>query len=1327
MEKSQQLIVYAIHDFQAENPDELSFSAGEAIEVTEKDDLYGDGWWQGRNTKGQLGLFPQAYTIPAASVPSGQQLASSVNPSATSQPTMHETLFEVQNAIDQLHHPSNSTSSLPPPSPLTPESTKPSKEVDDDTESSHIQPHSNPAQARAILAQKAQADSYNNSHAMVMEKLKSASNQFHPTHRTSLNSLVSVPGIGDIELSEESDIEDDDHDSLGKHRISPSRSSTLVTTDTQASKSKSTQLKPISPTFHPSAPKLSQQQSSDCARQTAFKPGPFSAAAIALGLTGSPKDKDKDKNSSFQKGHHHQKPSTSSLLSDKGLDLREHFNLISAPVASTLRMSRESSQFTNLPALSDLDNRIPNSAPSDIHHIAPNGSTTPSTSRGTDDKPPSPLERLSDTVAVPTRTRLTTRSQENLKVTSSDSHQRKASVCSTGNCALPVHQQNAQPANPSQSIVKDSKTSVSTADSSSVKGSRSRSSSHVEQFVSIEDQSTSPATSTFPSSAGARQGDGSFSSSHSRPPKPLGFASFSSAFPDQWTVTEVSEWAKAKGLDEFTVGKFMEHEITGDVLLELDVNALKEIDLTAFGRRVRVIKAIEELKKTMLVQKPNQPSPLSPLSDGIHHLTSSSLGSSLQPSPLPNPRKELGKSHGVRLSINSKQDYSPFPKAYHASVDVSDQEVGLAHKSSGDSAFRASGFRGHAKRPSDASVFSFNRRQENELGSSSREELGATSNNLPSGNKRTSSGAGVPLQTNFAIPDGSQTKHQRNQSKATIEPKGRSRASSWAHVTEIPENDLSDTIQEPAPLDEPIALDAQETNVDEKPKKVKKKKLRIQKAPGTANSVKNRKNSFETPDARPPSPDTPEKSHEPPNTKSRTSFLGNLRGRKPPPKLNSQSPVNQSTPTSQNAEAEGRPGSSSGQPLSTNGRATRSLFHFGHEKVQGQAQHQIQHLSPLAESKNAISSPLPVENKEPELPGAKNPGETRTALERIGTPDHMGWMRKKGEKYPTWKLRYFILKGPNLYYLKAQNEIRIKGLIKLTGFKVLMDADVHPGRYGFRIIHDNGSTHLFSADDSKLLRDWMKAMMKATIDRDWVAPVISSCNIRTIPIREAQKMFPPPRPPSPQSRARVQKARMTANPDLLTDKDAAVLMSLQNLQKQHISSGNGTASSLPSSPAANHVSADVQLRPRRSVYRPSPEKSNTELSDAELSSTDQELLTWINANIKHHSSLEASDFSGSIRNGLVLVRLIESLTSSDSGLNDHDFMPLSTLNDEAIQQRGSVVEKDEDFDIFFSIFDYLNAQKIPLAGYSLNDLISGDPHKTRDFFMRIYNKFTTTG
>lgn len=39
-------IVYALHQFDAENEDELSFSAGEAIIVLERDDQYGDGWFQ---------------------------------------------------------------------------------------------------------------------------------------------------------------------------------------------------------------------------------------------------------------------------------------------------------------------------------------------------------------------------------------------------------------------------------------------------------------------------------------------------------------------------------------------------------------------------------------------------------------------------------------------------------------------------------------------------------------------------------------------------------------------------------------------------------------------------------------------------------------------------------------------------------------------------------------------------------------------------------------------------------------------------------------------------------------------------------------------------------------------------------------------------------------------------------------------------------------------------------------------------------------------------------------------------------------------------------
>ena len=38
--------VYALYDFIPELSDEVAFKAGERIEVIEKDELYGDGWWK---------------------------------------------------------------------------------------------------------------------------------------------------------------------------------------------------------------------------------------------------------------------------------------------------------------------------------------------------------------------------------------------------------------------------------------------------------------------------------------------------------------------------------------------------------------------------------------------------------------------------------------------------------------------------------------------------------------------------------------------------------------------------------------------------------------------------------------------------------------------------------------------------------------------------------------------------------------------------------------------------------------------------------------------------------------------------------------------------------------------------------------------------------------------------------------------------------------------------------------------------------------------------------------------------------------------------------
>ena len=155
--------VYALHDFLPEHDDEISFSAGDRIEVIEKDDMYGDGWWQvctpllftplspmprpfrlnsanvfrhlkGKNLFGKIGLFPQSYTTSDAAVlqpqPTPQNGATSADivaaPTDSSLQTLNEestsnvetpngkkssegndgvmraTMTDVQEAIEQL-------------------------------------------------------------------------------------------------------------------------------------------------------------------------------------------------------------------------------------------------------------------------------------------------------------------------------------------------------------------------------------------------------------------------------------------------------------------------------------------------------------------------------------------------------------------------------------------------------------------------------------------------------------------------------------------------------------------------------------------------------------------------------------------------------------------------------------------------------------------------------------------------------------------------------------------------------------------------------------------------------------------------------------------------------------------------------------------------------------------------------------------------------------------------------------------------------------------------------------------------------------------------
>lgn len=66
-----------------------------------------------------------------------------------------------------------------------------------------------------------------------------------------------------------------------------------------------------------------------------------------------------------------------------------------------------------------------------------------------------------------------------------------------------------------------------------------------------------------------------------------------------------------------------------------------------------------------------------------------------------------------------------------------------------------------------------------------------------------------------------------------------------------------------------------------------------------------------------------------------------------------------------------------------------------------------------------------------------------------------------------------------------KQEQRVKGFINLTGYRIIADPNIHPGEFGFKIVHEVDRPHYFSAAEQVTVRTWMKEIMKATIGRDY--------------------------------------------------------------------------------------------------------------------------------------------------------------------------------------------------------------------------------------------------
>lgn len=170
----------------------------------------------------------------------------------------------------------------------------------------------------------------------------------------------------------------------------------------------------------------------------------------------------------------------------------------------------------------------------------------------------------------------------------------------------------------------------------------------------------------------------------------------------------------------------------------------------------------------------------------------------------------------------------------------------------------------------------------------------------------------------------------------------------------------------------------------------------------------------------------------------------------------------------------------------------------------------IQESSKFGQAASGIRGP---EGQVMHRPSVDAPSSQRFPLPEPGQlPEKEGWLHKQSDKYKTWNRRWFVLKGPNLFYFKSPRDVRMKGIINLRGYKISIDEDIHPGKYCFKAKHERERTFFFYTDGDVDLRQWVKALMKATISRDFSAPVMSSNHVATVSLEAARKMRP--RPPS---------------------------------------------------------------------------------------------------------------------------------------------------------------------------------------------------------------------
>ena len=186
--------------------------------------------------------------------------------------------------------------------------------------------------------------------------------------------------------------------------------------------------------------------------------------------------------------------------------------------------------------------------------------------------------------------------------------------------------------------------------------------------------------------------------------------------------------------------------------------------------------------------------------------------------------------------------------------------------------------------------------------------------------------------------------------------------------------------------------------------------------------------------------------------------------------------------------------------------------------------------NPKTVSKSKSKFPLQKSAKKKQTSAFQEGIRTISVEKAMLSSDCSGWMSKKGTgTMGVWKTRFFTLHGSRLSYFSNTEDSKERGLIDITGHKVvpiqdddtlisLYAASIGRGKYFFKLVppqpgFKKGLTftqprvHYFAVDSMDEMRSWVAALIKANIELDDSTPIIGSYNMPTVSLSKAQDML----------------------------------------------------------------------------------------------------------------------------------------------------------------------------------------------------------------------------